>query len=29
MPANSLNAVAVRVEDKYPVIVRMMVGPKP
>jgi hypothetical protein len=29
MAANGLNVVAVRIEDKCPVVVRMIVGPKP
>ena len=29
MAANGLNIVAVRIEDKCPVVVRMIVGPKP
>ncbi len=29
MAANGLNVVAVRIEDKCPVAVRMIVGPKP
>ena len=28
MAANGLNVVAVRIEDKCPVVVRMIVGPK-
>ena len=29
MAANGLNVVAVRIEDKWPIVVRMIVGPKP
>jgi hypothetical protein len=29
MAANGLNVVAVRIEDKCPVVVRVIVGPKP
>src|SRR5215831_982391 len=29
MAANGLNVVAVRIEDKCPVVVRMIVGPRP
>ena len=29
MAANGLDVVAVRIEDKCPVVVRMIVGPKP
>ena len=29
MAVNGLNVVAVRIEDKCPVVVRMIVGPKP
>ena len=29
MAANGLNVVAVQIEDKSPVVVRMIVGPKP
>jgi len=29
MAANGLNVVAVRIEHKCPIVVRMIVGPKP